>query len=561
MSLKTGKVYLAGGGCGDSRLLTLKALEVLRSCDTVIYDSLVSDELLKYTKDDCEKIYVGKRYGTHAMKQSEINDLLIEKAREGKNVVRLKGGDPYVFGRGGEEFLAMREAGIYCEEIPGISSAIAVPAAAGIPVTHRGLSSSVTVVTGTAAEEDGHARLKMDFDTLARLEGTLVILMGMHHLKEITDGLMMAGKSADTPCAVIMDGTTGRQRCLRTVLSKLYAEASGQGFTSPSVIVIGAVAVLKLAAGREDGIGKHQNTEDQYVDSTRFTVGVTGTPHFVEKVTAALEQKPAGEDEAIKVEGNSIISEVPYSSFEVWDMGFMEICSSKNPLPDMKGYEWIVFTSPNGVRVFLDKMRQERKDLRVLCGKRIAVIGPGTARVLEENGIYADYIPEVYDAEHLAKGLARRILMEQQEAREEKNSGEPKDVCGEELKDACGNHVSAIFMRAKQGSDMLPRIFAEKGLSYCEYPLYELGIQEEKRIAALTKTPDYIVFGSAMGARAYFEGMEQAGVRNDKSRYVCIGERCGEELRKYMEREYLVAKESSVEAVAACIRMDAIDNK
>ena len=233
MNKGNGKVYLTGGGCGEIELLTIKAAEVLRRCDTVVYDSLAPEALLRWTKPDCEKIYVGKRYGSHAMKQSKINDLLVEKALEGKTVVRLKGGDPYVFGRGGEEFLALQAAGVSCEEIPGISSAIAVPAAAGIPVTYRGLSAAFTVVTGTAAGEDGQGQeedpgqenkpvrktgLCLDFDTLARLSGTLVILMGMHHLREITAGLLSAGKSPDTPCAVVMEGTTGRQRCLRTVL-------------------------------------------------------------------------------------------------------------------------------------------------------------------------------------------------------------------------------------------------------------------------------------------------------------------------------------------------------
>ncbi|MDE7133173.1 MAG: uroporphyrinogen-III C-methyltransferase, partial [Lachnospiraceae bacterium] len=360
--LKTGKVYLTGGGCGDPGLLTLKALEVLRGCDVVIYDSLVSEALLERTRPDCEKIYVGKRYGSHAMKQSEINALLVEKAGAGKTVVRLKGGDPYVFGRGGEEFLALREAGVCCEEIPGITSAIAVPAAAGIPVTHRGLATSVTVVTGTAAEKDGQDRLQMDFETLARLEGTLVILMGMHHLKEIADGLMTAGKDPDTPCAVIMEGTTGRQRCMRTVLSQLYAEAVGQGFTSPAVIVIGAVAELELLS-EKDGESEWQQIlkrKDEQADKlkkplTGITVGATGTPHFVQKLSAALTEKGA----------------------DVWDMGFMEIRPSEGPLPALEACGWLVFTSPNGVRVFLDKMKQERKDLRILYGKRIAVIGPG----------------------------------------------------------------------------------------------------------------------------------------------------------------------------------------
>ncbi len=525
--MEKGKVYLTGGGCGDAGLLTLKALEVLSSCDAVVYDSLVPEELLSYAKVGCEKIYVGKRYGSHSMKQSEINNLLIEKAREGKNVARLKGGDPYVFGRGGEEYLAMQEAGISCEEIPGISSAIAVPAAAGIPVTHREVSSGFTVVTGTSAEESGHARLQMDFDTLARLEGTLVILMGMHHLKEIADGLLAAGKNADTPCAVIMEGTTGRQRCLRTVLSKLYEEASGQGFTSPAVIVIGAAAALNLTAQSEEVADEKARSE------RKITVGVTGTPYFVEKVRTAFRETEE-EKHRINHKVNETVCEIPRGNFEVWDMGFMEVCPNISLLPDLGDYEWLVFTSPNGVRVFLEKMRQERKDLRMLCGKRIAVIGPGTARVLEDNGIYADYTPKIYNTAHLAKGLAQRINKKK---------------------------TATIFLRARQGSEMLPQIFAENDLAYCEYPLYELVVCEEKRDTVLTKKPDYMVFGSAMGVRAYFEGMEQSGVRNDVSRYVCIGEQCGEELRKHTRREYLTAKESSAEAVAACICEDAVDKK
>ena len=523
--LKTGKVYLTGGGCGDPGLLTLKALEVLRGCDVVIYDSLVSEELLERTRPDCEKIYVGKRYGSHAMNQPEINALLVEKAGEGKTVVRLKGGDPYVFGRGGEEFLALREAGICCEEIPGITSAIAVPAAVGIPVTHRGLSAGVTVVTGTAVEKGGQDRLQMDFETLARLDGTLVILMGMHHLQEIAEGLMGAGKNPDTPCAVIMEGTTDRQRCMRTVLSQLYKESSERGFTSPAVIVIGAVAEVELIS--KDAGTKNQESVERELEIvsggileqldklksplTGITVGATGTPHFVQKLSAAFTEKGA----------------------DVWDMGFMEICPSESKLPDLEDCGWLVFTSPNGVRVFLDKMKQERKDLRILYGKRIAVIGPGTAAVLAEIGIYADYMPEIYDAAHLAEGLTERILVEQRDGHKDK--------------------IPAVFHRAAQGSESLPHIFDKKGIAFLEHSLYNLEVQEEKRAVSLTKEPDYIVFGSAMGVRAYFEGIEQAGIVNTKSRYVCIGELCGEELKRHTESHFLTAQESSVDSIVECL--------
>lgn len=564
--MKTGKVYLAGGGCGDAGLLTLKALEALQNCEVVVYDSLVPEALLKFAPQDCETIYVGKRYGNHAMRQDEINALLVQKAREGKTVVRLKGGDPYVFGRGGEEFLELQEAGICCEEIPGISSAIAVPAAAGIPVTHRGLAAGVTVVTGTAADTDGQDRLQMDFDTLARLDGTLVVLMGMHHLQEIADGLMAAGKNPDTPCAVIMEGTTERQRCMRTVLSRLPAEASSQGFTAPAVIVIGAVAALNLCTGDGEGQeGQKAATSEGQMESMsrphkKVTVGVTGTPHFVQKMSAALNVLPVQTRERCRGEergdmqardgsgrkgcisglaGDTSVrmpdeNAMTWSaSFEPWDMGFMEIRPNDKPLPDMNDNGWLVFTSPNGVRVFSDKMKRERKDLRMLAGKRIAVIGSGTAEELERRGLYADYMPTVYDAAHLAEGLTQRILAEWKPA-------------------------PAVFLRAKQGSDQLPRIFEEKGIPYIEYPLYESGVREEKRAAVIAKQPDYIVFGSAMGVRAYFGGMEEAGLRNEKSRYVCIGPVCAEELRKHTERDFLVAWEAGVEAVAECLRRDVV---
>lgn len=328
--------------------MTIRAAAVLESCDTVVYDSLVSVELLQRTRNGCEKIYVGKRYGSHAMKQEEINALLVEKAQAGRTVVRLKGGDPYLFGRGGEEFQAVQAAGIPCEEIPGISSAIAVPAAAGIPVTHRGLSAGVAVVTGTAAAEGGQTGLSLDFAVLAQFKGTLVILMGMHHLEEIGDGLIAAGKAPDTPCAVIMEGTTGRQRCMRAALSELSAEASAQGFTSPAVIVIGEVAALRLLS--ED---KAEGAAKTGLPLKGVLVGVTGTPRFAAKLSEALGETGA----------------------DVWDMSFMEIRRTKETLPDFKNCGWLVFTSPNGVRVFAEKMRQERRDLRTLAANDIAATG------------------------------------------------------------------------------------------------------------------------------------------------------------------------------------------
>lgn len=574
--MSEGKVYLTGGGCGDAGLITWKAIQVLKQCDTVVYDSLVSEELLRWTKPDCEKIYVGKRYGCHSRKQSQINSLLIEKAREGRIVVRLKGGDPYVFGRGGEEFLALRAAGVSCEEIPGITSAIAVPAAAGIPVTHRGIADSVTVVTGTAGRKDGCAEpepgkagrkdrqaepgsalepeLKMDFQTLAKLGGTLVILMGMHHLAKIVRGLLAAGKDRHTPCAIVMEGTCEGQRVLRAPLSELAEEAVRQGFTSPAVIVVGAVAELKLTT---EAYAKLERTADSWKraaaddipdDGTEkeegsvlplsgIRVGVTGTAHFAERVTSALW-------------GTGV---------DVRDMSFMEIIPTEEPLPDFVPGGWLVFTSPNGVRVFLEKMRRERRDLRTLSGHKIAVIGPGTAAVLQEAGLYADYMPEIYDSRHLVQGLSDIIETERQNAAF--GSAEDMQSIEKSMLDADREHGEigedgectprpVILLRAAQGSAALTEIFKERGIPCADYPLYELGVQQEKRAAVIAEVPDYVVFGSALGARAYFEGLEKSGIRNTMSRYVCIGEQCAREVQKYAAEPPLIAEESSIAAIA-----------
>ncbi len=507
--LSGGKVYLAGGGCGDAELVTLKAVKALQKCDTVVYDSLVSEELLQWTRSDCERIFVGKRYQCHSSGQLEINALLIEKAREGKTVVRLKGGDPYVFGRGGEEFQALLDAGVCCEAIPGVTSAIAVPAAAGIPVTHRGLSDSVTVVTGTAAKTGGREELELDFHALAQLKGTLVILMGMHHLAKIVVGLLAAGKDRNTPCAIIMEGTTERQRVVRAPLFELAARAAERGLTAPAVIVVGAVAKLELIMYDMPVAG--------------ISVGVTGTARFADKLSCALREK----------------------GVDIRDMSFMEIRPSSDSLPDLADCGWLVFTSPNGVEVFLEKMRLERLDLRTLSGHKIAVIGPGTAERLKEAGLYADYMPEVYDAAHLAEGLSDIIMAEQEKERPGSTGWAQSKV---------------MFLRAKQGSDVLSRIFRERRIPYEEHALYELGVQEQKRDAVITKEPDYIAFGSAMGARAYFEGMEKKGIRNTRSRYVCIGEQCAKEVRKYVAEPPLIAEKADVHAIVDCLCSDRVRN-
>ena len=511
---QSGKVWLVGAGCGGPELITVKGLSLVESCDVLLYDSLSARELLERARPDCERIDVGKRYGGRAASQEEINGLLIRKAREGKMVVRLKGGDPYVFGRGGEEMLALREAGIACEEVPGISSAIAAPAAAGIPVTHRGLSRSVTVLTASSLTEGEERLTEADYGALARLSGTLVILMGMHHLKELTDRLIGAGMPPSRPAAVVMEGATDRQKWVRAPLERLAEEAERAGLKAPAVIVIGETAALHLApmdfsesndwplGPSPQGIVPHGISPQRISTQRTFPqgklprgaaeqqvfgplsgvrVGVTGTEGFAARLAAALGKQGA---ETVK-------------------LSFLETVPSERPLPELSGFSWLVFTSPNGVRIFLEKMKQERRDLRTLVGKRIAVIGPGTEETLAEGGLIFDLMPEIHDASHLGAALAERM----------------------------GPGERALLLRSELGSPALTQKLSEAGREYRDFALYELrekpGQREEAFRRLRENPPDYLLFGSASGVRSFVDGLIQSAPRcGSLPRIGCIGPQC-----------------------------------
>jgi uroporphyrinogen III methyltransferase/synthase len=242
-SLKVGKVYLVGAGPGDPGLITVKGLACLKQADVVVYDRLVDESILHEARSDAEKIYVGKASDYHTLEQGMINQLLIQKAREGKGVVRLKGGDPFVLGRGGEEANALAENGIPFEVVPGVSSAVAVPAYAGIPVTHRGVASSVTIITGHKVSEGNEPRIA--WDKLSTGTDTLVILMGLGNLAYVVDQLIRNNKSPSTPVAVITHGTTGRQRCVMGTLEDILAKVKSENLQPPSVVVVGNVVHLR----------------------------------------------------------------------------------------------------------------------------------------------------------------------------------------------------------------------------------------------------------------------------------------------------------------------------
>ena len=412
--------------------------------------------------------------------------------------------------------LALKAAGIECSEVPGITSAIAAPAQAGIPVTHRGMARSVTVVTGTTLEEDSDAGAGpgMDFATLARLEGTLVILMGMHHLEKIAQNLIRAGKDPETPAAVIMEAGFAGQRCVRGPLEQIAALSREAGLSSPAVIVIGNTAKLCLLGEGEKRFGAGRETaafgaeeEVRRGPLAGLRIGVTGTPDFAKRLQKALREKGA----------------CPL------DFSFMKLIKTGAPLPDPYQASWLVFTSPNGVTLFFEKMKEERLDFRSLGKRKFAVIGPGTGRALEAEGFYADYMPEVYDAAHLAQGLSERILSER--------TGQEGDR-------------KVFFLRSAGGNPVLPEVFAEKKIPFEDYPLYELGTDAEK-CRALSHIPaDYIVFGSASGAKAW---MKQEAGRKPLKKYVCIGEQCAKILAQKGISDYITGEPYTIEGVIACL--------
>ena len=369
---REGHVYLVGAGCGPMDLITLRGLRLLQRCDTVVYDDLIDPELLSAAPFDAERIYVGKRRGKHSASQEEISRLLVEKAREGKQVVRLKGGDPFVFGRGGEECLALQREQISFEVVPGISSAIAVPAMAGIPVTHRGVSQGVHIVTAhTADAGDG---LPPDLPRLAQLGGTLVFLMGLRQLPKLTARLMEEGLPGDAPAAVVSGGNAPCPATVRAPLSKLAQSVQSVDVQPPAVIVVSGTAGMDLT-----------NRAKRPLEGVR--IGLTGTRAIQDKLRPALEAEGARVFSACTL----VPEELPFT------FDFSLLCREDAP--------WVVLTSGNGVRIFLRRLTEHKIDLRRLHRCRFAVIGRATAAVLNEYGIQADLCPDVYTSTGLAQAL------------------------------------------------------------------------------------------------------------------------------------------------------------
>jgi uroporphyrinogen III methyltransferase/synthase len=413
--MKQGMVYLVGAGPGDYKLISVKALEYIQQADTIVYDRLADDRLLSTARPDVELIYVGKASSNHTMRQEDINQLLVDKAKEGKNVVRLKGGDPFVFGRGGEEALTLVENKVSFEVVPGITSAISVPAYAGIPVTHRGIATSFAVITGH--EDPTKAESTIKWSHLATAVDTLVFLMGVENLPHITTKLIENGRSADTPAAVIRWGTKPEQRVLVTTVGKAAADVAREGIKPPAIFIVGEVVNLR---------------QDLAWFDQRLLFGKTAL------VTRAREQASALTCQLENLGAQCIeapsIKLVPPESYAELDKAIDKLAT----------YNWMVFTSVNGVEHFFTHLYSKKRDSRALGNVKIAAIGAQTAAALKNYGILADIVPLEFRAEGIVAALTGRI--------------EPG--------------MSVLIPRALVARDILPEKLREMGATVDVVPVY-----------------------------------------------------------------------------------------
>jgi uroporphyrinogen III methyltransferase/synthase len=427
-------VYLVGAGPGDPGLMTRRSLELIAAADVILYDRLIPAGALDGARKEAQLIYVGKRPGAPSVPQEEINALLVEHGRGGGSVVRLKGGDPFVFGRGGEEAEALVEAGVGFEVVPGVTSGVAAPAYAGIPVTHRSEASAVALITGH--EDPAKAESALDWDALAAFPGTLVFYMGVKQLPEIAERLAQAGRGADEPAAVVERGTLPGQRAVRGTLGDIAGLVGEAGIKPPAITVVGPVARLRDGLAWLEARPLHGRT----VVVTRARAQASGLAATLRALGAEVIEAPA-----IRIEPRPVEAE-------------------------LTGYDLVCFTSPNGVGLFFDALAERGKDARSLAGAQVAAIGPGTARELRARGVVADVVPERSIAESLVESLAQLGVD--------------------------GRRV--LVARASDARDVLPDGLAELGAAVTVVPLYDTVAERlgEEVVSAIARA-DYVTFTSS----------------------------------------------------------------
>jgi uroporphyrinogen III methyltransferase/synthase len=513
-----GKVYLVGAGPGDPGLITVTGLDRIREADVIVYDRLVSARLLDHARPDAELIYVGKTPGQDRGPdlqgiegqdgspdpQAEINRTLIEQARQGRNVVRLKGGDPFVFGRGGEEAEALRDAGIPFEVVPGITSAIAVPAYAGIPVTHRGVASSFAVVTGH--EDPAKDETAIDWAHLATAVDTLVFLMGVRNLPDIVARLTEHGRSPQTPVAVIQWGTTPEQRTVTGTLADIAQVVEKAGVRAPAITVVGEVVRLR------DAISWFEDR-----------------PLFGKRVLITRTRRQASNLARLLADEGAIPVELP--SIEIEPIEDREAVDAAIETLRAGGYAWAAFTSANAVELFFEQLAERGLDARAFAGVRIAAIGPATAQSLAMRGLRADAVPEEYVAEAVVEALRGQI--------------------------APGDRV--LLPRAESARAELVRGLEAMGAAVDEIPIYRAAVPSEASPEVLAELRagriDVVTFTSSSTVRNLLAMLgDPPGGGLERPLIACIGPITAQTARELGLRVDVVAEEYTVEGLVAALR-------
>src|SRR5262245_24079901 len=498
-----GMVYLVGAGPGDAGLLTLRGAELLGRAEVVVYDALVNPELLRLAPGTAELIYGGKRAKDHAIPQDDLNALLIAKAREGKTVVRLKGGDPYIFGRGGEEAEELAKAKIPFEVVPGISSVIAGPNYAGIPLTHRDLCSGFTVITGH--EDPAKDDSSIDWEQLAKMPGTKVVLMGVERMRHVAEALVGHGMKADTPVAMVRWGTTGQQQSIEGTLATIADIVVERKFAAPAVTVIGDVVKLRSKL----------NWFEQ-------------RPLFGQRIVVTRTREQASELAHDLLERGADVLEIPTIKVVLPDKTEM----LDEALEGLGAYDWIVFTSPNGVTAFFDFFFKKFEDIRDFGALRIAAVGPATAAKLAELHLKVDLMPQEYLSRKIVDALAKYQSIE---------------------------NVRILLVRAQVANPDLPKALEDKGAIVDDIPCYQTVIETEDYNGAVARLlesgADWITFTSSSTVQNFHARLDLPKLLNQfpNLKTVSIGPETSKALEALELKPTVEAKRHMIEGVIAAL--------
>ena len=520
-----GRVFLVGAGPGDPGLLTARALELIAQADVILYDRLIPAGALDGARPDALLVYVGKEGGGPSMAQDEIDRLLVEHAHAGRRVVRLKGGDPFVFGRGGEEALVLRAAGIPFEVVPGVTAGVAAAAYAGIPVTHRDRASAVAFVTGH--EDPDKPESAIDWAALARFPGTLVFYMGVRQLPRIAERLIAHGRAGGEAAAAIERGTLPGQRTLVATLATLPARAEEEGFRPPSIALVGPVAGLReQLRWFED-----RPLAGRTVAVTRARQQASGLAARLRALGAEVVEAPAIRVVALDpplpaplLATAALVGERPRSS------------AAGDTSADAPGaeppYDLVCLTSPNGVRLLFERLAAAGRDARALAGARVAAIGPGTARALREHGVIADVVPARFVAEALVEALADVPVRR------------------------------ALIARARVARDVLPDALRARGAEVEVLELYEtVAEQLDAGTLAAVRAAGYVTFTSSSTVRFLLEAAGGADALRDGPRRVSIGPVTSATLREHGLDPHVEAAEHDVDGLVAALIADAVGER